>query len=65
MPAVTQAPPLQETNADDTRPPGWPCVFYVCTFHKETCFADYDQAIPDDSKPCVICEPCENDSLGG
>jgi len=50
---------------DDPRPENWPVAFYVCSLHKANCFADYDQAIVDEAKPCVICEPCDNDSLGG
>ena len=49
---------------DDPRPAGWPVRFYVCTKHKLV-FTDDKNAILDESKPCCICEPCENDSLGG
>lgn len=49
---------------DDSRPADWPKSFYVCAKHKEF-FADYDKAILDETKPCCVCEPCENDSLGG
>ncbi len=47
------------------RPSGWPVRFYVCSFHKETCFSDLKDAILDESKCCTLCDPCENDSLGG
>lgn len=65
MPVRTTPRAEEKRYADDTRPSGWPCAFYVCTAHKKACFSDYRQAIADDSKPCIICEPCENDSLGG
>ncbi|MBW8010570.1 MAG: hypothetical protein FVQ83_04910 [Chloroflexi bacterium] len=50
---------------DDSRPGNWPASFYVCSYHKENFFSEYDYAIPNDSKCCDLCEPCENDSLGG
>jgi len=51
-------------TSDDTRPAGWPVRFYICAMHKQS-FLDDKNAILDESKPCCICEPCENDSLGG
>lgn len=50
--------------ADDSRPADWPVSFYVCAKHKQF-FIDYDEAILDETKPCCVCKPCENDSLGG
>ncbi len=47
------------------RPEGWPVRFYVCSYHKENFFADDENAILDDCYCCILCEPCENDSLGG
>lgn len=43
----------------------WPEVFPVCAKHKEELFADYGLAIASDEKPCVLCHPRDNDSLGG
>ena len=40
-------------------------VFPVCAKHKEELFADYGLAIASDEKPCVLCHPRDNDSLGG
>ena len=50
---------LQEKNL------GWPVKFYVCKAHKEDCFKDYENAILDESRPCEVCHPKDNDSLGG
>ncbi len=47
------------------RPSGWPVRFYVCAFHKENYYSDFKDAILDESKCCTLCEPCDNDSLGG
>lgn len=43
----------------------WPLEFYVCQKHKESFFADYEQAILGNRDSCVLCQPSENDSLGG
>ena len=53
------------TRSDDSKPSNWPVSFYVCSNHKESFYSDYDYAIRDDSKCCELCEPCDNDSLGG
>lgn len=66
MPVLTKDQTREVIEDEDTRPFGWPVMFYVCTFHKINWFADYEEAIQDDSKCCILCAPCvENDSLGG
>ncbi len=43
----------------------WPREFYVCKTHKEELFAEYNLAIVGPEELCVICNPVDNDSLGG
>lgn len=43
---------------------GWPVIFYVCEKHK-LLFADYENARVSAVKPCTLCHPVKNDSLGG
>ena len=61
---------IQVTNADcedlvEELELGWPVKFFVCELHKEECFSEYDHAILDESRSCELCNPKENDSLGG
>lgn len=43
----------------------WPVKFYVCKKHKDDCFSDYANAILAEGRPCELCFPKNNDSLGG
>ena len=61
---------LEENNPDsegllDELILRWPVKFYVCKKHKIEYFLEYENAILDETKPCELCNPKENDSLGG
>jgi uncharacterized protein with PIN domain len=43
----------------------WPQEFWVCENCKKAYFEEYDAAIVTTKDCCVVCSPCENDSLGG
>ena len=43
---------------------GWPVVFSICKKHKSL-FADDEHAHLSDTEHCILCNPVENDSLGG
>jgi hypothetical protein len=42
----------------------WPVLFSICKDH-QSLFADYEYASLGDSEYCILCNPVENDSLGG
>jgi len=61
---------LEENNPDSEKlleelNLGWPVKFYVCKKHKMEFFLEYENAILDETKRCELCNPKDNDSLGG
>lgn len=54
-----------DLRMSDAEYEGWPVVFFVCKEHKTTFFADYANAIESAEETCILCDPLENDSLGG
>ena len=43
----------------------WPVEFYVCERCKYDFFFEYEDALVCDDDRCVLCNPLNNDSLGG
>lgn len=65
---MTSSPASKEKNNKENQlelNPNWPETFKVCESHKTKFYNDYRKARTDIEGACVICDPVDNDSLGG